>query len=128
MKRFALYALAAAFVAAGANHFLSPDFYMPMMPPYLPAHLELVYLSGIAEIAGGFGVLIPRWRRAAGYWLIAVLIAVFPANLHMALNGISPPGMDASQTALWIRLPFQLVFIAWTFWATSPEKAPASRP
>lgn len=121
MKTLALYALAAAFVAAGANHFVNPSFYLPMMPPYLPAHLELVYLSGIAELLGGLAVLVPRWRRLAGYWLIAVLIAVFPANLYMALSNISPPGMDASQTALWLRLPFQAVFIAWTWWATRPN-------
>ncbi len=123
MKTIALYLLAIAFVAAGANHFVAPDFYMPMMPPYLPLHLELVYLSGVGEILFGLGVLVPRWRRLSGYGLIAVLIGVFPANVHMALEGISPPGMDASQTMLWARLPLQAVFIAWAWWATRPETA-----
>jgi uncharacterized membrane protein len=121
MKAFALYLLAAFFVGGGIMHFMNPGFYLPMMPPYLPLHLELVYLSGVAEIVGGVGVLVPRWRSAAGFWVIAVLVAVFPANLHMALNMISPPGLEASQMALWLRLPMQGVFILWAWWATRPD-------
>lgn len=122
-KRIALVALAIAFVAAGGNHFVNPDFFLAIMPPYLPAHLELVRLSGAFEIAGGIGVLIPAWRSAAGWGLVALLIAVFPANLHMALH----PELfsDVSSLGLYLRLPIQLLFIAWAYWATraDPEMA-----
>jgi uncharacterized membrane protein len=101
------------FVVAGALHFLKPRWYRAIMPDWLPAHRELVYASGVAEMAGGLGLLAPdpRARRWAGRWLVATLIAVFPANLHMALN----PERFARipRGALWARLPFQGVFIAW---------------
>jgi uncharacterized membrane protein len=83
--RTALRGLAAVFfVAAGIFHFVKPDFYIKIVPPYFPAPDLLVVLSGMAEIAGGLGLLIPRFRRAAGYGLIALLIAVYPANIYMA--------------------------------------------
>ena len=106
-------ALGSFFLFAGAMHFIRPREYRAIMPDYLPAHRELVQASGVAEIAGGMGVLSERTRRAAGWWLIATLIAVFPANVHMALNADRfariPPA------ALWARLPFQAVFIAWVW-------------
>lgn len=124
-KRFALLGLALFFVAAGVNHFANPDFYVQMMPPWLPAHLELVYLSGAFEILGGAGVLVPRARGAAGWGLVALLVAVFPANLYMASNPELFP--DLSQTALYLRLPLQVVLIAWALWATRPDRVqPAS--
>lgn len=121
-KRIALIALAIAFVTAGANHFVNPDFFVAIMPPYLPAHLEIVYLSGFFEIAGGVGALIPRLRSAAGWGLVALLVAVFPANLHMALH----PELfsDASPFALYSRLPIQLLLIAWAYWATRADSDP----
>jgi uncharacterized membrane protein len=101
------------FVVAGALHFLKPRFYLAIMPDWLPAHRELVYASGLAEAAGGLGLMAPApaVRRWAGWWLVATLVAVFPANLHMALN----PERYAKipRPALWARLPFQGVFIAW---------------
>ncbi len=101
------------FVAAGVNHFVRPDFYLRIMPPYLPWHRELVLLSGIFEALGGVGLLIPRFQVAAAWGLIALLVAVFPANLHMALHATDysrfPPAL------LWARLPFQGVFIAWAY-------------
>jgi len=122
-KRIALLVLAFAFVAAGTNHFVNPDFFVAIMPPYLPAHLELVYLSGVVEIAGGIGVLIPALRSIAGWGLVALLVAVFPANLHMALH----PELfsDMTPLALYSRLPIQILFIAWAYWAT---RADAARP
>lgn len=120
-KRVLLILLAVAFVAAGIGHFIIPDVYVAMMPDYLPWHLALVYLSGVAEIAGGVGVLIPQVRRLAGWGLIALLLAVFPANVHLALHPESWP--DVSPTALWIRLPFQILFIAWVWWVTKPDEA-----
>lgn len=104
--------LGLGFVAAGFNHFIAPRLYLAIMPPALPWPLALVYVSGVAEIVGGLGVLIPATRKLAGWGLIALLIAVFPANLHAAFHGAGsiPPWI------LWARLPFQLVFIAWVYW------------
>ena len=118
-KTLALLALAAAFIFAGVNHFLNPDFFVASMPPYLPLHLELVLLSGVFEILGGGAVLVPGVRSLAGWGLILLLLAVFPANLHMALNPELFP--DVSSSALYLRLPLQIVFIAWAYWATRPE-------
>jgi uncharacterized membrane protein len=122
-RRLALLGLSAFFVVAGVNHFLNPGFYIQMMPPYLPAHTALVYLSGLLEIAGGVAVMVPRLRTVAGSGLILLLVAVFPANLHMAQNPRLFP--DMSPTALYVRLPFQALFVAWAYWATRPEKAPS---
>jgi uncharacterized membrane protein len=101
------------FVLAGTLHFLLPRTYRRTMPPYIPAHRELVFASGVAEALGGLG-LIPRpTRRVAGWWLIATLIAVFPANVHMALHPEDFPAVPGGARGLWARLPFQAVFIAW---------------
>lgn len=108
-----------AFMLAGVNHFLRPQFYLQMMPPVLPAHLFLVYLSGVFEIALGILLLIPRFQRIAAWGLIALLIAVFPANIYMAVNAASFP--DFSATALYLRLPLQFVLIAWAFWLTKDK-------
>jgi len=110
-----------AYIGAGANHFAKPDFYLAMMPAYLPWHAALVWLSGLAEIALGVGVLIPRTRRLAAWGVIGLLIAVFPANLNMALHPDAFP--DAPRIALYIRLPMQLVLIAWAYWFTHGAKA-----
>ena len=80
----------------------------------------MVYASGVAEIAGGAGLMLPRHRRFAGWWLIATLLAVFPANVHMALNAEEFPKVPGGQRALWARLPFQGVFIAWVLSAMRP--------
>jgi uncharacterized membrane protein len=100
------------FVFAGIMHFVIPRQYEAIVPDYLPAHRELVVASGVAEIAGGLGVMHPRTRRVASWWSVATLIAVFPANLHMALNPdrYKIPG---GRAALYVRLPVQLLFIAW---------------
>jgi len=101
------------FVFAGVMHFIRPDFYLEMMPPWLPAHGFMNAASGVAEIAGGLGLLWTdgRIRKAGGWWTIATLIAIFPANIHMALNAGDYP--DIPEAALWARLPFQAVFVAW---------------
>jgi uncharacterized membrane protein len=113
--------LALFFVSAGVSHFTNPDFFVSILPPYLPAQLELVYASGVFEILGGLGVLLPATRRWAGFGLVALLLAVYPANIHMAAN---PEPFVAQGTPLWalyLRLPLQFVFIAWAWWATKPE-------
>ena len=115
------YLLCVFFLLAGINHFIDPDFYLKIMPPYLPWHLFLVYLSGFFEIALGGMILVPALTRVAAWGLIALLIAVFPANIHMAVNpGLYP---DISPIALWLRLPLQGVLIAWAYWYTRPDVA-----
>ena len=109
-------ALAAFFSFAGTMHFVRPRTYMAIMPDYLPAHRELVYASGAAEIAGGLGALPERTRRAAGWWLAATLVAVFPANLHMALH--PERYRRIPRALLYARLPAQAAFIAWALRAT----------
>lgn len=115
-RAVARWALAAFFLVAGGAHFARPDIYRAVMPPGWPAPDALVVISGIAEMLGGVGVLWPPVRRAAGWGLIVLLIVIFPANIHMAVAGVSPPGMDVSRLVLWLRLPVQGVFIAWVWW------------
>ncbi len=112
----ARYLFGASFIAAGANHFINPGFYIRMMPAYLPLHAELVAISGIAEIVLGAMLLVPRFRVKAAWGLIALLIAVFPANVNMTMHPELYPTI--SQTALWIRLPIQGLLIAWAYWYT----------
>jgi uncharacterized membrane protein len=106
------------FVFAGVMHFVRPRWYLRIMPDYLPAHRELVYASGVAEIAGGLGVLHPATRKAASWWSIATLIAVFPANVHMAVNPDRFRDVPGGRNALYARLPFQALFIAWAYAAS----------
>ena len=103
------------FVLAGTLHFTRPRRYEAIMPPYVPAQREMVYLSGVAEIVGGLAALAPRTRPFAGWWLIATLVAVFPANVDMALR---PDDYPIRRSLLYARLPFQAAFVAWAHWAT----------
>jgi uncharacterized membrane protein len=110
--------LAALFALAGTMHFVIPEQYVGIMPPAMPWHRALVYLSGALEIAGGIGLLVPRTRRAAGIGLILLLIAVWPANLQMLLNARAAGASAASQAALLLRLPLQLLLMAWVWRAS----------
>ena len=112
-KKLTRYLLAILFVVAGANHFLHTDFYVSIMPPYLPWHLELVYISGVAEMNLGLLLLLRRWSVYAAWGLIALLIAVFPANIHMALHPELYPTL--SKSGLWLRLPLQGVLMWWAY-------------
>jgi len=112
--------LSVAFIAAGTLHFLRPEYYEQIMPGYLPAHRELVLISGAAEIAGGVGVAFSRTRRAAGTWLIALLVLVFPANLNMALD--PERFRSIAPILLWVRLPLQGLLIWWAYRATRPRR------
>ena len=100
-------------MVAGAGHFLVTQAYMGIMPDYLPAHRELVLLSGAAEMAGGLGVLLPRTRKAAAWGLIALLVAVMPANVWMAQHPQRYPGIPV--WLLWARLPLQLPLLWWAW-------------
>jgi uncharacterized membrane protein len=110
--------MAVLYVLAGVNHFRDPGFYVPMMPSFLPLHRELVLISGVAEIALGLGLLVPRLRRASAWGIVALLIAVFPANLHVALNGVPLFGEGSAGVGNWIRLPFQIPLLYWAWWFT----------
>ncbi len=118
IKLILKYLLGVFFALAGLNHFINPDFYLRIMPPYLPWHLFLVYLSGCCEIVLGVMLLVPRYTRVAAWGLIALLVAVFPANIHMAINPELYPNIHP--VALWFRLPLQSVLIAWAYWYTRP--------
>lgn len=113
--------LAAIFVVAGTLHFVIPGEYVKIMPPALPFPRELVYLSGVLEIAGGIGLLVPRTRRAAGIGLILLLVAVSPANLQMLLNARAAGASALAQTLLLLRLPLQLVLMGWVWRASRQE-------
>ncbi len=115
MKTVSKYLLTIFMVGAGTLHFLKPDFYLKIMPPYLPWHLELVYLSGLFEIALGLLLLVPRFTRLAAWGIIALLIAVFPANIYLYQHQELLP---ASPLLHLLRLPLQAVFIFWAYWHT----------
>ena len=113
--------MAAFYVFAGVNHFVSPEFYLQIMPPYLPWHEALVLLSGVAEVVLGVALLVPKLRIPAAWGVIALLIAVFPANVHMWCNDVA---IDGNPTSPWfhaVRLPLQGVFLLWAWWHTRPE-------
>ena len=120
IKTFFLLLLSLFFTYAGIDHLVSPEFYVSIMPPWIPWHLELVYLSGVFEIMGGVGVLIPRFRSFAGSGLVALLIAVYPANLYMAYNPHLFP--DIPLVALYVRLVLQFVAFYWAYTVTRPDR------
>src|SRR3984957_19976796 len=106
------------FIGAGALHFVKPEPYRAMIPPYIPPLRAMVALSGVAEAAGGAGLLVPRTRRWASWWLVATLVAIFPANVHMALHPERyERHVPGGRLGLYLRLPFHLVFIAWVLGA-----------
>ena len=108
--------LGLTFVSTGVLHFLRPRMYEAIMPRYLPGHRELVYASGAAEIAGGAGVLAAKTARPAAWWLIATLVAIFPANVEMAVN--AQRFRRIPTPLLWARLPLQGALITWV-WRTA---------
>ena len=119
--------LAALFIVAGALHFIKPQTYEAMMPPWIPMHAESVAVRGVAEIVGGLALIPDRTARIGGLWLIALLVAVFPANVHMALNPDQIRGLDETgipNWALWLRLPLQPL-VMWLIWR-SVRDAPTS--
>lgn len=115
---FHLYIIAILFVLAGLLHFLKTDMYVKIMPDYIPWHKTMVYLSGVAEIAGGIGIILPSLRYAAAIGLILLLLAVFPANIDMAVKAIKKRGWNSLYSILMIsRLPLQFVLMYWIYWA-----------
>ncbi len=118
--------MSAFVIVAGTLHFLSPAPFIKIVPDYLPAPALLVYVSGFFEILGGIGLLIPPLRRAAAWGLVALFIAVFPANVNMAVNDIVLQGIPHIPLLYWLRLPLQAVLIAWAWWLSRPEADPGA--
>lgn len=108
-------ALAIVMTVSGLGHLGAAKMYEAMMPPWVPAHRALVLISGVFEIVLGLGLLFDQTQRAAAWGLIALFIAVFPANVHMAINTLPLNGKPVPTWVLWFRLPFQLVFIGWAY-------------
>lgn len=111
--------LALLMIFAGVCHFLKPKVFIRIVPHYLPYPRALVFISGVFEIVGGIGLLIPTVSSAAAWGLIALYIAVFPANLNMAIHKISIGKAPIHPVLLWLRLPLQLALIAWASWYTT---------
>ncbi|WP_422928431.1 DoxX family protein [Singulisphaera sp. PoT] len=124
------YLLSVFFIYAGFNHLRSPEPFVAIMPRILPWPYALVAISGWAEIIGGLGVILAQTRRIAGWGLIALLIAVFPANIQAAIHGMELGGKPVAPWILWVRLPFQFIFIAWVYWTCElgKRKTPAEKP
>jgi uncharacterized membrane protein len=110
--------MGAFYMLSGLNHFVSADAYIAIVPDYLPWHGQLVFLSGLVEVGLGVAVLIPATRVAAAWGIIVLLIAIFPANLYVAMNDLPYIGDDPNTVLNWLRLPLQLVLIAWAYWYT----------
>ncbi len=108
------------YIGAGVLHFASTDTFAKVVPPFIPKHRLVVYLSGVAEIAGGLGLLVPKRRRMAGFGLAALLTAVFPANVYMATNNVQVTRQPVPHWMLWARLPLQAVLVWWVLWCSKP--------
>lgn len=130
VKEALCWLMAAFYVSAGVWHFVNPAFFVEITPPHLPWKSAIVYGSGVAEILLGIGVVIPATRRLAAWGIITLLLAVFPANVYMAVYQVHPQHapawmQGASPMQLWLRLPMQGVLALWAWWYTRP--APAAR-
>ena len=120
VRTLLLYLQSVFYLAAGVNHFRNPDFYLRIMPPYLPWPSALHLLAGALEVILGVGLLIPRFRRLAAWGIVLLLVAVYPANIHVALNQHLFPGVP--DVFHWVRLALQFVLIAWAWWYTRPAR------
>jgi uncharacterized membrane protein len=120
--------LTAFMVVAGANHFVAPAAYIAMIPSALPVPAALVNISGVAEILGGLGLILPATRRLAGWGLIALFAAIFPANINMAVHHLPLAGREVPAWALWARLPLQAVLVVWAYWCSRPAQRLGSGP
>lgn len=109
---------ATLFIVAGVSHFFATDLLASTVPPSFPAPRLLVQISGVAEIVGGVGLLVPALRRAAGWGLILLLIAVFPAHIQTATHPQNYAHLGLPTWVFWVRMPFQLLFIAWVWYVS----------
>ena len=115
-KKVLLFAFSIFFIGAGLDHLVNPEFYLSIMPPIFPMHSEAVLISGVLEIVGGIAVLMPGLRRAAGWGIFVLLIAVYPANIYMALYPELFPSIHSG--FLYFRLPLQFLFLYWAYSVT----------
>ena len=118
-RKIVLLSLAIFFIYFGTDHFTNPDFYLSIMPPSFPLHHEAVYISGLFEIIGGVGILIYRFRKIAGWGLFALVIAVYPANIYMAITPSAFP--DIPIFILYFRLGLQFIFLYWAYTISRKE-------
>jgi uncharacterized membrane protein len=125
-RNLALWLAALFYVTAGILHFVKPEPYLELMPPYIPWHEAMVQISGAFEILGGLGLLLPQTRRAAAWGLVALLIAVFPANLYMATNPVEAGAAGVAPIIRWGRLPLQALLIWWILWCTAAPPKPVN--
>ncbi|MEO1982501.1 MAG: DoxX family protein [Fuerstiella sp.] len=121
LKKVSKCILAIFMIGAGTMHFVRPDFYVKIMPPYLPFHYELVLLSGVCEVLLGLLLVVPRCSRMAAVGVVVLLIAVFPANIHVYQHQELIPGSPVKHQ---LRLPLQAVLILWAWWHTKPTATP----
>ncbi len=110
------------FIFAGVSHFIIPETFMKLMPPIIPAPLLMVYISGVFEILGGIGLIISKTKRAASYGLILLLLAVYPANIYVALENIQLGGFMSNSFYQWFRVILQIPLIYWVWWTAKGEK------
>jgi uncharacterized membrane protein len=122
MRQFGLWLACALFVGAGVSHLVNPKVFLAIMPPHIPEPEWMVAISGIAEILGGIGIVVPATRPFARWGIVALLIAVFPANVYMATNHIQPDGLKIPSILLWLRLPLQPLIIWWIIAVTGPPE------
>ena len=118
-KSISKYLLAIFMIGAGTMHFVNPEFFLKIVPPYLPLHKELVLVSGVFEVLLGVLLLVPRTSRVAAWGIVALLIAVFPANVYLYQHQDILP---ASPIVHLLRLPLQGVFALWAYWHTRPAE------
>ena len=117
VKKITIIIMSIFYISAGINHFYNTNWFLKIMPPYIPYHLELVYISGVFEILLGSLLLFNRTRKYAAYGLILLLIAVFPANIYLAFNEEPQKLISISSLmASWVRLPLQFVLIGIAYW------------
>ena len=122
-QRIALAGASLLYLTSGTLHFLKTAAFLKIMPPYVSWPVAMIYVSGAAEIAGGIGLQIPKLRRSAAWGLVALLIAVFPANIYMALANIQVTTTPVPSELLWARLPLQVVLIWWLLWCTKMRRS-----
>ena len=112
------YIIAGLFFLTGILHFVKPQVFVSIMPDYIPYHLTMVYISGVAEILGAAGILFDEIRPVAGWGLIVLLVAVFPANINMSVESVKKFGyLNWYSIVTIVRLPLQFVLIYWVYWA-----------
>ena len=122
LKEVSVYLMSFFYINIGIKHFTDPDWLMPIMPPYLPFHIELIYISGVFEIILGLGLIFKTTRHWSAWGLILLLIAVYPANIYLAFNTDAQREMNVSHfTASWVRLPLQFIFIGIAYWHSKQD-------